>query len=255
MTSPTRKVTSPGLLTSPRPTAAAVEGDRHHRQPERAVEAGEPGAQRRCSPGGTRAFGKMSTGSDFGEAPCLAASRCAAPSPRVAVDGDDAVTRGRPAEQRNRASSCLSTTTGFRARRTISIVSYIDWCLTAIRCGPGGSALRRCGCRASVVSQRGNRSSHGRRRASGPGRQADTKMQPAIHPQSRRVEDGREQQRASSCIRYRTRRRSCGSTIFVIFAETGEEARLASTASTTEYPARPVPGGTRSARGACASRW
>jgi hypothetical protein len=36
------------------------------------------------------------------------------------------------------ASSRLMTITGVRAITTISTVSNIDWCLTAIRNGPGG---------------------------------------------------------------------------------------------------------------------
>ena len=127
---------------APRPQPAAVDRDRHHRQLQRAVEAGKARLERRPSRRAhARAFREDHDRPAFGDRRLGGAHH--PPQRRRAaraVDRDDAVAAHHPAPERDVGSSRFSTIAGWSSIRMISSVSYIDWCLTATRAAPCGGA-------------------------------------------------------------------------------------------------------------------
>ena len=106
------------LGEAPVPDPAAVMGDRHHRQPQRAVEAGETRTQfRALAMGNARAFGK----DDDRAALADRTARLREHDPQrlgagFAIDADDAITPRHPAKERDLGQFALHDDDGGRGQ-------------------------------------------------------------------------------------------------------------------------------------------
>ena len=178
---------------------------------------------------------------------------------RRPLDRNDAIAPRHPAEERDVGQLPLDHDDREVARsRTISSVSSIDWCLTAIRCGPGGispSTLMRMPstCVDQPMVELDPAQHHGQRRRGGPNRLAT--IPTSTHSDGRRIEDRRVEQRAQRGHRsaQTARRRSR----YLLYSP-NRVRKLGSVRTRVGDQrdiCRPAPSRTRSARGACASRW